>query len=285
MRPYRSRPESREPSTASTSRASNDQHSDWELNCEVCLKHTRNQVRNTFLPPLFLIQPTFHQDDDVPIICCGSCNVWQHIPCHEEMDRRDGRPPHDWEREEFYCSRCRSKSSVNGHGASSTLPPYAPQQTKMQLRWDHGRSGAIPPGPAQLPYTGVPADRRDYYQMPPASGTTNGGYHFPHPLYNGHPPSLPTSVDQYSNISFSHYQPHQRGFTSRHPQPPTHNSTHYPNTHHPHPQPTHNTSPIYPTYTNGTTSSTMQGYPGQPSFGGHYRPSASALPLQVSQSR
>jgi hypothetical protein len=52
MRPYRSRRESRETSTASTSQVSSDQQSDWELNCEVCLKHTRNQVRPTFSPLL-----------------------------------------------------------------------------------------------------------------------------------------------------------------------------------------------------------------------------------------
>lgn len=218
-------------------------------------------------------------------MCCGSCNIWQHIPCHEEMDRRNGRPPHDWEREEFYCSRCRSKSSANGHGTSRT--PYTPQQTKMQLRWDHGRSGAKPPGPTQPSYTGVPMDGRGYYQMPPGPGMANGGYLYPHPVYNSHPSSLPTSVDQYSNITFSHYQPHQRGFTSRHPQPPVYNSAHYPNALHSHSQPTHNTTnttPIYPTYTNGANNPTIQGYHGQPNFGGHYRSSTSALPLQVSQS-
>jgi len=48
MRPHHSHHASRETSTASTSRISNDQRSDWELNCEVCLKHTRNQVRTIF---------------------------------------------------------------------------------------------------------------------------------------------------------------------------------------------------------------------------------------------
>jgi len=61
------------------------------------------------------------------------------------------------------------------------------------------------------------------------------------------------------------------------------NSAHFPNAHHS--QPTHNTSPIYPTYTNGASNPTMQGYHGQLSFGGHYRSPASALPLQVSQHR
>jgi len=217
-------------------------------------------------------------------MCCGSCNIWQHIPCHEEMDRRDGRPPRDWEREEFYCSRCRSMSSTNGRGVGRAVPPHT-SQTKVQLRWEHGRSGAKPSGPAQPPYMGVPMDRHDYYQMPPASTVINGGYPYPHPVYNGHPPSLPTSVDQYSNISFSHYQPHQRGFTSRHPQPPTYNPTHYSSVHHSHSQPPHNMSPIYPAYTNGTGNPTVQSYHGQPSFGGHHRPSVSALPLQVSQNR
>lgn len=213
-------------------------------------------------------------------MCCGSCNIWQHIPCHQQIDRRDGRPARDWEREEFYCSRCRSKSSANGHGASRSLPPCTPQQTKVQLRWDHGRSGAKPPGPTQPPYMGAPVD---YYQIPPASGIANGGYSYPHPLYNGHSSSLPTSVDQYSNISFSHYQPHQRGFTSRYPQPPMYNAAHHSNAHHSHSQPTHSINPIYPTYTNGANNSTMSSHHSQPNLGGHYRQSTSTL--QVSQSR
>ena len=47
MRPHHSHHPSRETSTVSTSRISNDQRSDWELNCEVCLKHAHNQVRTT----------------------------------------------------------------------------------------------------------------------------------------------------------------------------------------------------------------------------------------------
>lgn len=207
-------------------------------------------------------------------MCCGSCNIWQHIPCHEERDRRDGRPPRDWEREEFYCSRCRLEPPANGHEASTTLPFYTSQQARVQLRWDHGRSGTKPPRPTQPPHMGLPVERHDYYQMPPASGMTNGGYPYPHHTYNGHPPSLPTAADQYSNISFSHYQPHQRGFTSRHPQPSMYNSTHYPNAHHPHSQPAHNINPIYPTYTNGAGNPTSQGHHDQPSYDGHYRTSA-----------
>lgn len=215
-------------------------------------------------------------------MCCGSCGIWQHIPCHEERDRQDGRPPRNWEMEEFYCSRCRPESSANGRGENKTLPFHTPQQTKVQLRWEHGRSDTKLPGPTQPSYMGLPVERHDYYQMP---GVTNGGSSYPHPVYNAHPSSLPTSMDQYSNISFSHYQPHQRGFTSRHPQPPMYNSAHYSNTHHPHSQSTHNISPIYPTYTTNGTGNTLQSYHSQPGYGGHYRTSASALPLQVSKNR
>lgn len=218
-------------------------------------------------------------------MCCGSCNIWQHIPCHEERDRRDGRLPRDWEREEFYCSRCRAKPSTNGGRASRTHPSPTPQQTKVQLQWDHGRSGVKPSGPAQPPHMGVPLDRRDYHQMPQTSGITNGGYSYSRPAYNGHSSSLPTSTDhQYSSISFSHYQPHQRGFTSRHPQPPIYNSTHYPNVHQP--PPAHNIGPIYPTYTNGTGNpAAVLSYHTPPGFGGRYRTATSTLPLQVSRSR
>lgn len=217
-------------------------------------------------------------------MCCGSCNIWQHIPCHEERDRRNGRPPRDWEREEFHCSRCRSEPSANGRGTSRTLPARAPQQTKVQLRWDHGRSTTKPTGQTQPPYVGLPVERHDYY-LPPASNMTNGGYAYPHPMYNGHPQSLPTSVDQYSNISFSHYQPHQRGFTSRQSQPPIYNPAHYSNAHHPQSQPNHTIGPIYPTYSNGTGNSALQAYHSQPGPSGHHGTSASALPSQVSKNR
>lgn len=217
-------------------------------------------------------------------MCCGLCNIWQHIPCHEERDRLDGRPPRDWETEEFYCSRCCPEPSTNGHEARKSQSLYTPPQTKVQLRWDHGRSGTKPPGPTQ-PYMGLPVERHDHDQPPQALDMTNGGHPYPHHVYNGHPSSLPTSVDQYSNISFSHYQPHQRGFTSRHPQPSAYNSTHYPTTHHSHSQPTHHINPIYPTYANGANDPTLQGYHNQPGYGGHYRMPSSALPLQVCQNR
>ena len=214
-------------------------------------------------------------------MCCGTCNIWQHIPCHEEKDRRDGRRPRDWEKEEFCCSRCRSGPSQEGRDVSRTVPFHAPQHTRMKLQWDHGKPNTMSPGQSQPPQMG-PVERRDYYQMPPASAITNGEHSYPRPAYNVHPSSLPASTDQYSNISFSHYQPHQRGFTSRH-QPPVYSSAHHPNTHHSHSQPTRNVNPIYPAYTNGAGNPILQGYPGQPGFGGHNRTPVSALPLQVSK--
>ncbi|KAK0204592.1 hypothetical protein DFS33DRAFT_1258860 [Desarmillaria ectypa] len=162
---------------------------DWELDCEICLRRGINL------------------DDGVPMMCCGSCSKWQHISCHDQADLRSGRPRRNWEQVEFICRNC--------------------LQTKRQSHY----STAHPP----------PAAGRDQYLALRASGsvtsTSNsyGNYNAPaHPGYN--PYSQPTKSynqqmsDVRSNaaqaqpsyppqtkaISFSHYQPQQRGFSQTH---------------------------------------------------------------------
>lgn len=39
-------------------------------------------------------------------MCCGTCGVWQHIACHDAVDKRAGRPPRNWDSVEFTCRKC-----------------------------------------------------------------------------------------------------------------------------------------------------------------------------------
>ena len=60
------------------------------------------------------------------MVCCGSCNRWQHIACHDHQDQRHGRPKCDWAKQQFFCTRCRQRSAVY---AASRQQQYAWPQT------------------------------------------------------------------------------------------------------------------------------------------------------------
>jgi hypothetical protein len=186
--------ESRETSTSSSRIASGSQiGGNWELDCEICYRHG------------------FNQDDRGPLACCCSCNKWQHIQCHDAADRMTGRPPRNWEVEGFICASCRSKPMA-------VQQPHHPNNyanSKINLRWDHGRSSQkMPPDPMPIQPTLDPRLSRmrsaDVSAIPlPVSGA------FHPPVNNGqHINTMPsTSAASYSNISFSHYQPQHRGFS------------------------------------------------------------------------
>ncbi|KAJ1658525.1 hypothetical protein IWQ61_002247 [Dispira simplex] len=44
--------------------------------------------------------------DGKPMAACESCQVWQHIHCTDKMDQQLGRPPRNWDTDEFFCERC-----------------------------------------------------------------------------------------------------------------------------------------------------------------------------------
>lgn len=193
--------DSRETSTSSSRIATGSQiGGNWELDCEICYRQG------------------FNQDDRGPLACCCSCNKWQHIQCHDAADRMIGRPPRNWEVEEFTCANCRAKPVAVPLSQPLHDPHQHPQnyaKSKINLRWDHGRSSPkIPPGPMSIP---PPIDPRlnrmrpaDIPILPPPM---NGSYHQP---MNGTPRvnvMQPASAASYSNISFSHYQPQHRGFS------------------------------------------------------------------------
>ncbi|KAJ1649714.1 hypothetical protein IWQ61_009284 [Dispira simplex] len=47
-------------------------------------------------------------NDGKPMAACESCQVWQHIHCTDKMDRQLGRPPRNWDTDEFICKRCQA---------------------------------------------------------------------------------------------------------------------------------------------------------------------------------
>jgi hypothetical protein len=123
------------------------------------------------------------QDDGSPLLCCGKCSKWQHIACHDLADRKAGRPKRDWDAEEFVCCVCQRRSSsiaVNGK-----------QVPNGSAASSYDTAGRTP-----SPYR--------YHHQPGHSGQVPYGSSY-------HPRS---SHQQHAAITFTHYQPQQRGFST-----------------------------------------------------------------------
>ncbi|KAL1701719.1 hypothetical protein EV121DRAFT_262846 [Schizophyllum commune] len=79
---------------------------EWELDCEVCHRHG------------------FNLDDGHPMMCCGSCQRWQHIRCHDRVDLAAGRPKRDWNTVDFVCKRCRELAYARQQQQHQQQMPY-----------------------------------------------------------------------------------------------------------------------------------------------------------------
>lgn len=174
---------------------------DWMLDCEICHRSGINKVNGyAKIQPRHGFAHTWKlQDDGSPLLCCGKCSKWQHIACHDLADRKAGRPKRDWDKEEFICRNCQSGRSLgfvaNGsmrqvlNGSSSSSAAAAAQydagRTPSHYHQTSGYAGQPPYGQNYL-HASLP-----HQQLRPA------------PPYQHH-----------TAITFSHYQPQQRGFTS-----------------------------------------------------------------------
>ncbi|KAI0312318.1 hypothetical protein OF83DRAFT_668150 [Amylostereum chailletii] len=135
---------------------------DWELDCEVCFRRGINK------------------DDGSPLLCCGKCNRWQHIACHDYEDRKVGRPKRDWNTEEFLCKKCTFSSS-----SSSSFQAPPPMSTTSGAYLNPGLvssrygSGAVPYGANTGPsygnniyggvaYNGAPGSQFSHLQSQPS---------------------------------------------------------------------------------------------------------------------
>ncbi|KAL0954712.1 hypothetical protein HGRIS_003666 [Hohenbuehelia grisea] len=151
----------------------------WELDCEIC--HRKGQ----------------NLDDGYPMLCCGSCSKWQHIACHDAANYRAGRPPRNWEVEEFQCERCRMNPGMSKQAMPQQAHRPIPSSANVHPSLQHSVYARSPVnghnnhGPIQLqPAPGM------VYQPPVLSLS-------PQVPYSSHGP-----------ISFAHYQPQQRDFVA-----------------------------------------------------------------------
>ncbi len=173
------------------------------LDCEICHRSGINKVNGyAKIPPGHGFAHTWKllQDDGSPLLCCGKCSKWQHIACHDMADRKAGRPKRDWDKEEFICRKCQSGRSLsvvangslrqipNGSSSSAAASPYDAGRTPSPYYHHQTSSG----------YAGQPSYAQNYP---------------PHPSLP-HSQLRPPPYQHHTAITFSHYQPQQRGFTS-----------------------------------------------------------------------
>ncbi|EGN99035.1 hypothetical protein SERLA73DRAFT_54656 [Serpula lacrymans var. lacrymans S7.3] len=163
---------------------------EWELDCEVCHKRGINQ------------------DDGTPMMCCGLCSKWQHISCHDKADSIAGRQQRNWDREEFVCQRC----------SLSTKTSMFDQQLPFQGIPSKPPSRSVGHQPYFLP--GFSEQRSygsaSYYTDGFPNGHSNHEQHQSDLRVAAIAPSNSRPVPQssHSTVTFAHYQPHQRGFST-----------------------------------------------------------------------
>ncbi|KAF6757139.1 hypothetical protein DFP72DRAFT_248163 [Ephemerocybe angulata] len=162
---------------------------EWELNCEVCGTTGKNL------------------DDGKPMMCCGICNKWQHIPCHDKREARLGRPKRNWDKIEFFCQRCLAQKQANGsHRYNGVSHPQQqnvhPNMAYQQQGWQHQQQVSYNPKPTVY---GVPEPSA--YSQSYLAPTSSVRSSYPTQTAYGNPYTS-------GQISFSHYQPQERAFTN-----------------------------------------------------------------------
>jgi hypothetical protein len=172
------------------------------------------------------------QDDGSPMMCCGTCFKWQHILCHDEADRRLGRPKRNWDVEEFVCRACSIQlshftPSLIAREPQRTIHGVSPPGQRPPAINDSGLSQFIPSQselPRFLPLhkpRGIPAVRTDLNQ---------GQEQFPREgwfatsAFAPHTPS--TSYQTSQQARQSHYRTDGQSF-GQHPIPAFHNDIQY----------------------------------------------------------
>jgi hypothetical protein len=175
---------------------------DWMLDCEICHRSGVNKVNGyAKIPPTHGFAHTWKlQDDGSPLLCCGKCSKWQHIACHDLADRKAGRSKRDWDKEEFICRNCQSGRSLSivANGSMRQVPNGSSSSaTAAASPYDAGRTPS--------PYY--------HHQTSGYAGQLPYGQSYPHPSLP-HQQLRPAPYQHHTAITFSHYQPQQRGFTS-----------------------------------------------------------------------
>lgn len=178
------------PSIVSTSRqptrtATPSTSESWTLDCEICGRCGVNV------------------NDGLPMVSCGMCSRWQHIPCHDAADDKAGVPRRNWQHEKFYCSRCKPvaiQRLANGTPRSAAAPP----QSRLQK---------TPSQPAL--YNSYPQPTADplYSQRAAYSNGVSYGQQYPDQRAVASSTMYGPSQRSQAGISFAHYQPQQHAFS------------------------------------------------------------------------
>lgn len=167
----------------------------WELACEVCGAAGINP------------------DDSSEIVCCETCERWQHMECWNAFDRKVGRGQRDWEKEDFFCSSCKPP------GPGQPWPRPATQQ--KQQKATSKQTPVELPSPLSSPYPAPTAATAAAAAAPPpaiahqrpASMPGTPLYPITYGNYNTRPLSSPNGQSQ----QWSQQQQHQQQYYSQQP--------------------------------------------------------------------
>ncbi|WVQ85710.1 hypothetical protein IAT38_007876 [Cryptococcus sp. DSM 104549] len=156
------------PSQSTASKATTGDR--WELNCEVCLKTGWNV------------------DGDKDMVSCDECGRWQHVECHDRLDRSQGRHKRNWEKVDFKCKECQNRAAkkrarldgavpnANGHASSPLVSrPLADHAAHPSSPLGQTPPYPVVPGSAHGPP--VPLDP----SRPPPPPLQPGQYYLPYP--------------------------------------------------------------------------------------------------------
>lgn len=139
------------------------------------------------------------------MVSCGSCARWQHITCHDFADSNAGYPKRNWDVQQFICQRCRSARMArinNGHDRNQPVDQHTWSQSSPQRVPPSHPANYIQPT-AESRYPQQPTfDARATYSQQTQQQYGRGGAQSSAPVY-----SRP------QEITFSHYQPDQHGFS------------------------------------------------------------------------
>jgi hypothetical protein len=175
----------------------------WELDCEICHRRGMNLVRPLRSRQAHLTD-IISQDDGQALMCCGKCNKWQHIRCHDHDDFIAGRQRRNWELIDFLCAACSAKRQGS---LSKQQPRQQNPDPQLWTNYSKTNNGIVPmtsqPGPSKQAYkqasseTAPHSNGRTSYASPQAPVQQTYPASAMLPAQYGHRPSASTSQPSY----------------------------------------------------------------------------------------
>ncbi|KAJ1971416.1 hypothetical protein H4R35_005273 [Dimargaris xerosporica] len=138
-----------EPTVAPTDETTNGA-SEWVFNC-VC------GVSGT------------NVNDGKAMAACGRCDVWVHIACIDDLDRKSGLPKRRWNLDEYVCLPCRHKAFASWQSRMAAGRHHAPSHSPTPVQPPLGNGpDANSPLPLPLAFT---KRAQHSAEVPAASGS------------------------------------------------------------------------------------------------------------------